>query len=370
MAFLDVPLFGGVFLKRALPEVKEINPPTRSEYGYDGQVYAQIALSPSLRHPGLSQACDNFRYRARRIGLPVLAYIFGLGRPAWILQAYSVLNFFFWLAMMGAMARFVGFVGIRERLLVLSVLWTSGTLFSLQRALTDLPTMTLSFWGMILADTHVVAAGSLLAISALFKETGILSFPALVCSERKNPSLRLVWMITLLVSPALFWWLYVYMNTSPVAEPSVLFKFPFLGWWEKLSGRLQTPSEFWVPITLGFQVVYMVIRARFSSTWWRWGIGWVGLFTVMSGPLVEAQEGYTRVLLPLTVAFNVLVYRHEKRWAYVLWFLLGNFGTFSCAWSGASQWPVSMCVAGLLLLELIVLVKNRAEGKQKVSGVN
>lgn len=353
--FLDLPLFGKAFLPQALPEVRQLDPPARSEYGYDGQLYAQIALSPLLTDPNLQQACDNFRYRARRIGLPMLAYVAGLGRPAWILQAYSVLNVFFWLALMGALARFVGFAGYRERMLAVAILWTTGTLISVERALTDLPAVTISVWGMLLAETQFIAAGGLLALTALFKETSVLSFPALAWVDRQHPPQRLVWVVPLLVSPVALWLLYVRFQTPEQAAGFRNLTLPFVGWWEKMSAvmspQLKQKPKQWVelaaPLAILVQVAYFAIRPRTASPWWRWGGGWAVLALLVGEPILAEQYGYCRILLPLTVAFNFLIHQHERSRSYVLWFLLGNMSLFHLASMRSPRWFVKTCLVWL-----------------------
>ena len=63
--FVSLIDFGQRFRERALPEVREFTPPSRSGWGYDGQFYAQLALRPSLDDPALERALDNATYRAR-----------------------------------------------------------------------------------------------------------------------------------------------------------------------------------------------------------------------------------------------------------------------------------------------------------------
>jgi len=65
--------------------------------GYDGMYYAQLAVEPLLRDPAIDAALDNPPYRARRILFSWTAYALGLGRPAWILKAYSFQNVIAWL---------------------------------------------------------------------------------------------------------------------------------------------------------------------------------------------------------------------------------------------------------------------------------
>lgn len=333
--FLSVPHFGKAYIGQALPEVRQLDPPTRFDQGYDGQFYAQIALSPSLTHPDLPTACDNFRYRARRMGLPFTAYLIGLGNPAFILQAYSVLNIFFWLLLLGALARFVGFREFRQRLLAVAVLLATGTLTSIQLALTDLPALTISVWGILLAETHVATAGGLLALSALFKETSVLSFPTLAWIDQRHPLQRLTWMITLLVSPLILWSMYVQSQTP--LQPLGLgnFSLPFLGIYDKvlyqLSHRPRTWVEFSAPIAIIVQGSYLFFFPRPASAWWRSGIGWVVLAVCAGMPIWIEHQAFSRVLLPLTIAFNFLIYHHERSHRFAWWYLLGNAGILNIA---------------------------------------
>ncbi|MCX7422795.1 MAG: hypothetical protein NT013_25100 [Planctomycetia bacterium] len=349
--FLDLPLFGKAFLPHALPIVQEIDPPARSEHGYDGQFYAQLALSPLLTDPDLPRACDNVQFRARRIGLPMLAYAVGLGQPVWVLQAYSVLNLFFWWALLGALAHFVGFAGVRERLLAVAILWTSGTLTSVERSLADLPSMTISLCGLLLAETHVVTAGGLLAVAALFRETSALSFPALAWIDREHPPRRLAWLVPLLVAPVTLWFVYVRLQTPRHSLELNLFSFPFVGWWEKIAPQLtrrpQPLVELLAPIAIFVQVTYFALRPRLASRWWRWGCGWAALAVVVGAPIWEEQIGFCRILLPLTVAFNVLVYQHERNRHYVLWFLFGNLWLFERAIACSPRWLDRTCLIWL-----------------------
>src|SRR5689334_21492255 len=59
---------------------------------YDGQFYAQRALDPLLRDASIDRGKDLAPFRARRILFSWTAYLLGLGRPAWILDAYALQN--------------------------------------------------------------------------------------------------------------------------------------------------------------------------------------------------------------------------------------------------------------------------------------
>ena len=86
------PGTGELPVLQAIPHYR--HPPWGS---YDGQFYAQLALEPLLRDPAIDAALDLAPYRARRILFSWSAWALGLGRPAWILQAYALQNVLFWL---------------------------------------------------------------------------------------------------------------------------------------------------------------------------------------------------------------------------------------------------------------------------------
>ena len=66
--------------------------------GYDGQYYAQLAVDPLLKDPSIDGALDSPPFRARRILFSWTAWLIGLGRPWWVVQAYCIQNALFWLA--------------------------------------------------------------------------------------------------------------------------------------------------------------------------------------------------------------------------------------------------------------------------------
>ena len=56
-----------------------------------------MALDPLLLDPQLHVALDNPPYRAQRILLSWIAWLLGLGKPFWILNAYAAINLIFWI---------------------------------------------------------------------------------------------------------------------------------------------------------------------------------------------------------------------------------------------------------------------------------
>jgi hypothetical protein len=65
--------------------------PRNSAYGYDGQYYATLALDPLLHSSDTVASLDAPLYRAGRVGVPLAAWVLGLGHPAAALLSYQLL---------------------------------------------------------------------------------------------------------------------------------------------------------------------------------------------------------------------------------------------------------------------------------------
>ena len=72
-----------------------------------------MALDPLLRDPATDRAMDDAPLRARRILLSWTAYVLGLGRPAWIVQAFALQNVFAWLALSVLLRRWFDLTTVR-----------------------------------------------------------------------------------------------------------------------------------------------------------------------------------------------------------------------------------------------------------------
>ena len=339
--FLSLIHFGEHFSSTRLPEINELVPPRQSLYGYDGQFYAQIALHPSLRGERIAEALDDPAYRARRIGLPALALSLGFGRPAWALNIYSVLNFFFWALLLGLLLHFIGLRRRRDVLLFIALLWTSGTLISCARALTDLPATVLGVAAALAPGSWLIPL-CLLSAGALIKETSVLSFMAAPWPTGGRDRVGRVFLSALLlVIPLLVWLAYVQvMMGSADSAGSGQFSWPFwgvlhklgLGVEELLSGPrgmgvlVRNAFEVLCPLSLCAQAAYLFIHPRVRMPAWRLGIGFAALLVVLGPSIWVEQYGYCRVLLPLTMAFNLVIHQHEQGRAYCAWYAAGNTG--------------------------------------------
>ena len=95
---------------RALRAIPHFRSPLVS---YDGQFYAQRALDPLLRDPEVDHAMDLAPFRARRILFSWTAYLLGMGRPAWIIEAYALQNVVCWLIIAVLLTRWLSPVSAR-----------------------------------------------------------------------------------------------------------------------------------------------------------------------------------------------------------------------------------------------------------------
>jgi hypothetical protein len=331
--------FGEQFQKSVLPEIKALAPQPMSKYGYDAQFYAPMALYPGLRDSEGNPVADT--YRAQRIGLPALAFCLGAGRPVWILHVYALLNAGFWLILLAALFRYTGFRRPRDLFLACALLWSTGTLVSLYRSLTDFPAVALGTLAVLCFRSRPLISAVLLSASGLIRETAALCFAAIPWdgSFRIQSLKKLILPGLILCLPLLLWTAYVHVRIADATADSYgNFDFPFFGISQKIVGSLQEliahgPArdgrrlfEFLCPLSLLIQMLYLVVKPRWRTEIWRFGIGFVVLLALLGGDVWTEQNGYPRILLPLTFSFNLLIHQHESGWRLGLWYLLGNGG--------------------------------------------
>lgn len=345
---LDLIYFGKDYESIALPESHDIIMERHREIGYDGQFYAQLALDPSLKNPQLEIAIDNPRYRARRIGLPFLAYFLGLGRPDYILHIYSILNFIFWILLLIVITRYIGFAKHRDILLAFSLLWTTGTAVSIERSLTDLPSASLCVLAISLKGKWIISM-ILLCFSGLIKDTSLLSFSAVPWKKDiKYIDIKRSFLSFLVcIFPLVLWMIYINFNISKGSTGGLEnFTIPLIDIITKFNNAIiylrtgipkarhfQEFFEILAPLSLLIQAIYLLYKPRIKSSAWRLGIGFAFLTFIININVWYEQFAYTRVLLPLTFSFNLLIHKHESKAGYALWFILGNIGMFWLAYN-------------------------------------
>jgi hypothetical protein len=340
-------MFGTLFKEKRLEVINQIDPPTLTEWGNDGQMYVQIAIDPLLyRVKELSLAIDRAGYRARRMGMPIMAYILGGGTPKFVVHIFSILNLLFWFMFLLLLYKFVGINHLKDFQLAVSLLWTTGTLTSLTRSLTDFPAVVLimiSIW----VDSFWVISSMIFSYSILVKETSVLSLFAFIWPlnfDRENIKKKLLRGL-MIVGPPILWFLYVSKVFDGIAINGLnVFLPPFIGLSSKIKMAfdltlmsLSTESswplfqvfhifDFISPLSFLVQSFYLLLTPRINSMMWRMGIGFGLLVFFLGSAVWNDQYAFTRVLLPLTFCFNFLIHENEKKWKFEMWYILGNFG--------------------------------------------
>lgn len=332
----------GLEVFRATP--KFIDPFPAHRWGFDGQLYAQMSLDPLLRDPQLHVALDNPPYRAQRILLSWLAWLFGAGKPFWILNAYAAMNLIFWIPFAWLSGRLFAPHGWSGLAGYAAVLLTCGVIESMQASLTDLPSFTLILAALMVGGA---SGAGILALAALTRSTSLIGFVGLAeirwpwrDALRKN----IIWGLIATV-PLALWVLYVLwvFRGREVGFDGGNLTLPFRGMMEKLGEFSVTATHgpirwhrWWMElyksydlhalltiISVLIQSIYLVLHREWRSPLWRWGAVVVAYFWCISFLSWESHFTITRHALPITLVFNLILATRPSR-AWLIWFLAGN----------------------------------------------
>lgn len=329
-------MFGSAFEPRAVPALQNVPHAVDSTYGYDGQFYAQLALDPLLQDPATAKALDTPFYRARRIFLPWLANVVGLGIPWLVLQTYALLNVASWLGLAWVLLRWFPPGSASATAAWVGCVLGSGVLASMRLALPDGPSALLLALGIaaLQANRHWVAA-AILGVAGLTRETSLLGASVLAPSEIPTTR-RLVTFAAqaaMVAGPLALWLLYLSSLGLPAeAAGEGNFSAPFAAYIQKWSTsianvRLEDAGrDAWFTVAalvaLTTQAVSLAWWREWRNPWWRVGIGYAVLLFVLGPAVWDGQPGAaTRVVIPMTLAFNVLLPRGRWFWP---WWAVGN----------------------------------------------
>ena len=334
-AFIGFPE-GHDYEAPAMREVPHFDyPPWAS---YDGQFYAQRALDPLCRDPQVDRAIDLAAFRARRILFSWTAYVLGFGRPVWIIEVYALQNVVCWLLLAWLLARWIAPVDVRGLALWAACLFSHGLLWSVRFALLDGPSLLLIALAVLAAEAaRPIVSAAIVGIAGLGRETNVLAVAAQPLPRDRRGWFRLALAIALTVIPLLVWEDYlrsIYRSLIGAgAEPELVMPGTVLASrWIQLLAELRKQgllSGAW----LGFgavtsvivQAVYVLVRPELRAAWWRVAVPYVALLLVLDRTLVDPHTGaITRVLLPLTVGFNILLVRESRPLRFWSWFVAGN----------------------------------------------
>ncbi len=334
--------FGEIYQPRELPEIRQLKPDIHSLGGFDGQFYAQMALDPTLRRPDMAAALDDPAVRSQRAFLPLMAYILGGARPAAILFAYALLNLAFWYLLLALLAWVIPITSTRGCLAAAAILFSTGTLLSLEDALTDLPVATLGCLGLFVGEAP---AAIFISLAILTKPTGGLFLLRYLTSSSPSTSgwKKRAGLVALALFPPVLWHLYLaglfpgkLTYISQLGVPlqtwaSHLVQTWKMFWHDPEPGLNKLPwhsvrFDFLALVSLTVQALFLMLRPRGRQAVWWVGLGFAGLFFCLDYRVAASAIDFTRTLLPLTFAFNLLLVDVRRDWAFLVLFLAGNAG--------------------------------------------
>lgn len=342
VGFTSLIYFGSDFASQQVSEIRDLPKVVYPGSGYDGQFYAQLAIDPLLNHDDLPQALDNPSYRARRIFLPWLGYIVGFGQPTLILQTYALLNFGFYGLLVWMLYGFFRPHTGQSLFCFAGALLSTGVIASLSRALPDLPAAVL----LIMASLNPLSISGLIyfTLAVFSKETSLIAMPFLFFSQinYRSPSLiadlwRVVKKALWVLLPFSAWIMYITWRL-PLGDLDGTrnFSLPFVSIVQHISENLalfaqnrsiESLAECLVSISLLGQGAYLLVNRQPKKVLWLTGVVFFSLFCVLGSSVMVEQLAYTRAVLPLTLAFNMLL-KTEMTEKFLGWWLLGNSGLF------------------------------------------
>lgn len=304
--------------------------------GYDGQFYAQIALDPNLSDPTLETAIDHPSYRARRILLPAIAYLLGFGQPAFILQIHSLLNVGF-LALTGwLLLRWAPATSPENFARWFLCIFSMGALESVRYSLADLPVLTLGLATIALLErSQLKSAFAANALAALTKETSLIhAITFLAPDNARSPFPRRLAKAALAFAlaavPLALWMLYVShrfpltVNSADNIELpfSALFRAVNESWQQLSTNGPSSRYTFRLVAIAGLlvQLAFLAARPQPRSRLWLFGIVYGVLFITLGDAVWRGYWAGCRILLPLTVVFNLLLPDRNKPlfWSAIL----------------------------------------------------
>ena len=325
-----------------LPELKAVNHyELEDSSGYDSQFYAQIAMHPKLGDPVLKKAVDSLPYRARRILFCWTAWAVAGGDPAGAMHVYAVQNLVCWVLLALVLLRWFPPTDWGNVFRWAGVLFSFGLCFSVRGSLVDGPSLLLIAVAMALAEAGWPwLSACVMGIAGLGKETNILAGAAVTPFPPKSTRdwARLAARAFMVVAPLAAWLLCLKAWLGSGGDAGARnFAAPFSAYVAKWIDALHQLSvegsdslakwSIAMLVALIVQFLYLVLVPRPGNPWWRLGISYAVLMAFLGDAVWEGYPGAaSRVLLPMALAFNVLVPRGRSWWIVLV---LGNLTMLS-----------------------------------------
>jgi hypothetical protein len=309
---------------------------------YDGQFYAQRALDPLCRDPLVDHAIDLPPFRARRILFSWTAYALGLGRPAWIIEVYALQNVVCWMLLAWLLTRWIPPASARGLALWTACLFSHGVLWSVRFALLDAPSLVLTVCAVWAVEKRrPLLSAAIVGIAGLARETNLLVVAAHPFPRDRRAWTRLGAAIALAALPLLLWEDYlrsiyrstIFAGADTLSAPGTA----LTARWTQTLAAVRTGGLFSgeglalaLLSSMVVQAVYVLLRRRYGAPWWRVAVPYVVLMLLFDRVLADPHTGaITRILLPLTVGFNILLATESRPGPFWSWFAAGNLHLLS-----------------------------------------
>jgi hypothetical protein len=183
-------------------------------YGYDGQFYHYVAHDPFFRWD-LARYIDAPRLRCRRILVPGLAYLAAAGQSGAIDAAFMAVDLLFLFAGVYWSSRYA-IRHARHLAWGLAFLLTPAVLISLDRATVDLALVALCVaFALYVTEERSLGVYVVLMLAPLARETGLLLTAAYCVSLLLERRIRRAVFFATTAVPALAWFAFVQIHTSP-----------------------------------------------------------------------------------------------------------------------------------------------------------
>lgn len=327
-----------------------------SEFGYDGQAYFVLALSPFVRDPaGLGFRFDNQALRQQRILYPFIVHLLAWGdssRTAWFMLIINVLT-------VGGLVALA--VWILHRMgqpawLSLLVGFYPGLAVSVSRGLTEPLCLAWVLSAILAWRRRPLLAGGFLCLAVLTRETGLLVAAGFGCAwlwgiikkDSLAPSVR-IWLPPLVIY--LLWQGFIlHWVTGSVVGTAASEKigWPLEGLIEALKEIVSVPTPdnlfflFFIVMTIGWQLfVATAAGSRRDPLFLGWGLYCVLLSVVGMGIWDNSPS-----LLRVSSEWNLMGFLWVAASGYCRWKPVATVWASAWLLSAAGEWYRYGLIAG------------------------
>ena len=180
-----------------------------------------------------------------------------------------------------------------------------------------------------------MGSAAIVGVNALGRETNLLVTVAQPIPRNRAAWLRLGVALLIALVPSLVWMDYlrsIYRSTTLVGTDS----FVWIGSgltqnWRVVLANLSASAGLGsifpacILLSIVVQAAFIFVRREYVSSWWRVACAYSIMLLFLDPVLVApSTAAITRVMLPLTVAFNILLAQENRAARFWPWFVAGN----------------------------------------------